>query len=697
MNRTSSKKNGIALVIVIGLLFIITVLAVGFIVTARTERMASRSHVDAVRTRQIVQVAVADAVRKLDSMASVAGTKFFYPPSTNLYTTGALSVGAPASNALYQAILTNGYIPNPDGLAAARAAQALRFARWVQVTNINASIQATNRFRYAWIAVDCSGLVDANATTNLGLGPIGIGVSNIVEQTYGAGASRVGRVESVADMRSLPGNLQSPFLFTYSRSTGGGGTAATMIGHTPIYLGGTAAEIKTNAAIQTALTTAGFNAAQSTNLIGNLVDYVDADDVPGGDSVVITTGANCQGINTEAVPMINELIFNTRFVDAMGQKQMVTKLEVELWYPFVGWTNNGAYNLVVDMQLVTGGANALTTNLRLTNSVPMNGPWTFNEYRTHTFADWTASGSSNAVPPTALRITRVGVVKPGGVYVDFASATPDIPWAGNFAADATEVTTAFQARDPRINWNVATAANQFTKNNTPTRNDRNTGVTGETGNDIAMYVRNQPLTSVGELGYLLYDAAQPWGTLDLFNATHAKIFDHFITHLRPKHGAINPSTPYTNALACAFADKRLNQYPGDATGPVINNAQAAQLASAIINVCPIDPGPGYANLSEVASLAGAAIKTEVAAIAGGSPTATQNESVLRQGMPELSVRQNMFAIVVLAQALAPATANTTPTPIAEQMAVAYVWRDPYKDPTLQYFPRIVQFLRWLDE
>jgi Tfp pilus assembly protein PilX len=61
MNETRERagKQGIALVLVLGFLAILTLMSVGFAISMRTEHLVSRAHLDGVCARQLAYTAMA--------------------------------------------------------------------------------------------------------------------------------------------------------------------------------------------------------------------------------------------------------------------------------------------------------------------------------------------------------------------------------------------------------------------------------------------------------------------------------------------------------------------------------------------------------------------------------------------------------------------------------------------------------------
>ena len=66
-NRTYSRsKNGVALIIVLGLLAVLTLIAVAFAIAMRVERLAARNYVNNIRAEQMVQAGIVRAMETID-------------------------------------------------------------------------------------------------------------------------------------------------------------------------------------------------------------------------------------------------------------------------------------------------------------------------------------------------------------------------------------------------------------------------------------------------------------------------------------------------------------------------------------------------------------------------------------------------------------------------------------------------------
>ena len=66
-----NRKSGVALVIVLGLLAVLTTLAVAFAIAMRVEHMAAQNYADAVRAENLVHAGFASAMEWIDGSMTV--------------------------------------------------------------------------------------------------------------------------------------------------------------------------------------------------------------------------------------------------------------------------------------------------------------------------------------------------------------------------------------------------------------------------------------------------------------------------------------------------------------------------------------------------------------------------------------------------------------------------------------------------
>lgn len=693
-------KEGIALVIVLGFLTILIILGVAFVITMRMERLAARNYVHNVKARQSIKVAETRALVAIET--DLAGATYpDWGANNTIVSSGGTTVGDLASG------LAETYFPK--SLQAGVAAEAAN-AEWV-----NFSDGTTTIGRYAYLAVNCSGLLDANY---IGATPRGGGTSTaeIVfsslpefdNDELGYYRSYYKRFESVPELYRLCANdalaghplplrqLPSSYadsLFVYSYYPQGyseGGVANSNV----VYIGGmsvvTSAAVR--AAIQAQFGDLGFPNPEM--VMWNLIDYLDTDNAPGGGSGLLNNFC------TEPVPMINEVFFANRVgVGATATDEYYTNsldVTVEVWFPFVGVTNPNTYNVELRIR---PDAPAGAFGVTIAGSLSAGAAWTTNQpYRYVKFS--VTNLTTRAIPggpaivlPTRYRMDLSVREGAGGVIVDRITDNPNPP--GLVAAvpaiipGETAQGRDYYVNDPRINWDLDAHWTRL-DGDVNTLSNENPGVSASylAGDGTSqMYVRNRSgLPTVGELGYLLYSATKPWRTIRLVGPdpdNTARVLDRFTVATNSlRKGLANMNSLNTNVLAAAFTGAAAEWWPGEA-GVILIASNAQRVAEAVI-----DAGP-YANLSDIARLTEADLAASMPDVVLAP---AQMESIIRTTAGLLGTRQNLFTIILAVQSL-----GDSGEVMAEQRAVEVVWRDPYEDPVTGRHPTFVRFFHWLYE
>lgn len=703
-----TNNSGVVLVMVLGLLSVMLLLAVTFAITMRTERLAAGNAADTVRARKLAQIGLA---RVLNQLASDLGP-------TGLYST---SGGIPVGKAYPSWTVTNSYT-NTDGVGFARFPTNIYLLRgeatnyvprilWDAATNADFTSSSNHWLavesliytndpsagppsesnlmgRMAYLIINCSGLLDANyaggASRGSGTNPIEIAIENLNEIAGKKGnfiSRRVSdvRYETVGQLNVM-GDFHKPAtnMFVYSRALPGYWNTNDSCVGTQVNLSGSASNlINRMSEITNAFAGAGFTAYESGVLYSNLIDYVDGD----------LTSSNFEYC-VENVPMINEIVVSNVMANAGLNYKMDTTIYFELWHPFV---NNSTENF--DLQY-----RATFTDI----AVPPSG------FTPGNIGIWTplppplaTPGARSFAVKSVLLLPSI-ILPPGNVkfksMIDVrvvSSATgKDVDEVysieltnENLSVPSFNVASA-ECLDPRFNkdpgplrWRIASYA---------TLGKINTWVTNYWANnpscdgDSAMYVANQPIRSVAELGYLVYSSDKPWHTVKLYGPNLHHVLDVFGLSTNTSdvlmtntiyRGLVNcnPNVA-TDAAAIVFADMPVDEYAG---GPVgVTNVYmpgARAIASDIFS------GGICANLSDLGrSLTNFPI--------GNSEL--EKESYFRNAFNLFNLRQNMFTVIIEAQA---ASGGNIPRNPVKQRAVAIVWRDPY---TGEMF---VRHLKWLGD
>jgi hypothetical protein len=707
--RPGSAKQGIALVIVLGFLSVIMVMAVAFAIVMRTERLATRNYVDVVRARLLLQAALAESLEDIDNNIST-GPDMWYPA----WTVRGSTVGTdPCAGMLGGEALS--HVPDSLRGDAQLEAGALN---WQPINDPEGKLVG----RYAYLAVDCSGLLDANWIS--GVLPRGYGkdVSEIridanllpeVNNVPNFLASRTSRLrfESLPELHQL-GRVdgfmtpaQPPdHLFVYSyfpwtqywdSAVGPAGALANQV-----YIGGSLDEVKANdAAIKAQFLKMGIaDSGQRDAIFLNLVDYLDSDDLPG----------ELRSFCTEAVPMVNEIqIVNTvtRFAGGVpADLRNEFAINVELWYPFVSDAAD-TYKVQYQLRMQTPFPNTV-----LSDVTAAQGGWLADRYKMFNNAAGTLSQDySGAFPPASwpnqyiiavqvLRNTDNQVVDLVQIRVD---SSPQLVTAADVAllpaaGGSVSRQISKECDDPRINWSWSDAT-QWGVGSSPDGQNMLASFAVKDGT-WEMYVRNSDrMDSVGEMGFLLYDVTKPWQTIPLFGPNGMPVLDLFIiTNCVFRKGLVNPNTTDPNVLASVFMNMPVG-FPGAEEG-VVNDWQCAlDLAQAFQVAGPFSGLSGLTNVADIgAGSVGAVLQ------ARGFPLSAAHkfgrESVLRNSIGLLSTRQNVLTLFIAAQAVDDtADDGVGPEDIrAEQHAVAVVWRDPFPN-SAGDCPAFVRFFRWLPE
>ena len=724
MNTAHKEKRGVALVITMGFLAVIAILAVSFAVTMRIERLVARSYADGVRARELAHTALARAVDAIHASADAGD--WVYMPSNVLWSAD----GSSNANMILTGFVTN-YLPT--GLLAEARMQTNK-VRWTELQS------GTNLIgRIAFMVVNCSGLIDVNLSydydnqtalersygTNVNelaflkeILPEVKTPTNIVRarRTVIGASPAFGRIETHAELTPVlaygygsaqpfqqPPTYPAHFI-TFSYFPKGFWDDGAV--EPPIYIGGPVEDEEGEKGIgwsdvENAFKEMGLTSARAKVLADNLRDYLDEDFEP----------RDLDSICTEPVPMINEVIIMNAVAPPGGEESKwhnKVSFGIETWYPFGYPTaKRGDFRVrITGVELDGGGFGGGmqdSPELQLDGGAGLLSVTNGFSKSTHTF-DWTSEGDGAGGPPampTRLRIGEIAVYR-SGTKVDRVGPIV-LEWNDNFHATASGATadwigSSWETDDPRINWNWGAHWQQReTQKEMPKGTfEKMNGIVsyaspGKDGNEV-MYVRNKDnLEVVGELGFLLYDETKPWQTIPLLGADALPVLDRFTVWKEDetfRSGLVNVNTDLERVLATVFYNMPVERYPGE-TAPTttLSDTQALALAQAVISARPTG---GYKNLSDIKAVS----------VPGslGLTDELQRKSLIRNSAGLLSVRQNLFMVIVLAQSVVDANDDDDVQAeeiVGEARAVALLWRDPYPEEGMH--ETFVRYFRWLDE
>lgn len=710
------SRSGIALIIVLGFLSILIIMSVGFAISMRVERLVSRSSLDHIRALQLGEAALA---RIAWDVNDDLGDELFANWSGNWLGGAFESIGSGDKAGNFIDGYATNYIPLSLWTSATGAAAN---AEWLPFDYIDNG-QKRLVGRYAYVVLDCSGLLDVNfdysPTNNLPL-PRVFGESvyelqltnELLREIRANGTPRVWtnlmfsrlgvngmavtkkpwiRLETIAEFNPMLThgsgfNGQHPM----GNDTVRGTNSVNFITYSRIprgYLEGAAIEQPltiTDPLDQSALESAfsHMGLPDPAGFVRNLVDYTDENNVP----------VNIDSYCTEAVPLINELVISNSYTDVGGGTSVMYRNEyrmiAELWYPFSNSnTNNYSVRLIAQYNGVTPKPGVINQTLPVTAP---GGTWSMGDFLTVTSTPQAMVTNillnlGNAVVLASARVLEGGteVDRVGGSAATLAS----IPIGTRMTGPVPIISSLGKsANDPRLNWDGANSAQWVQQNNHTLGRTNDASVTtfASAGADghTAMYVANRPLKAVGELGLLLFDANKPWQTISLLNGpTYYPVLDRFTLRTNDVlHGLVNPNGYNSNVIATVFNSMPVERVPGDPSVTNFNIFQLRALAGRFT-----DKYISITNLSDLKH-----IGPQVTAAMPGLPV-TMHESIVRNSAGLFSPRQQLFAVFLIVQ-----VQDADKNVMAEQRGTGLIWRDPYIASNNTHAVMVRNF-RWLTE
>lgn len=699
-------RSGIALVVVLGFLTVLILMAVAFSVIMRTERMASRAYADVVRAKQITQAGLARAMQRIENEV---GDDVY--PRTNAWVSG-VSV-----------------TPNPlYGLATTLAARRfLPLATWgtnrISTANyeyIEDPITGTNIGRYAYMIVDCSGLLDANhvgglaRTSGISAAEIPLDINILTELTaYGTNelparrASTWKRFESLPDLLAvcqsnavMPANIISANnyrpalflentsnLFIYSRAPRGFklGNAVT----NPVYVGGTNWSV---AEVAQAFTQMGLGSDDAQAATLALRDYVDANFVP----------QNPTSICVEATPLINEVVIQQTMPTT---NQVVCVPTVEIWFPFARpYTITNTFNYSLVLGIIYSNAVPAVFNPRNTGALDSgrysatytftapSGGWSQGVYRITAGLPQAIGSSTNETPSSLDGLQAIVVAElrevGSGLTVDrvrFTNYFPSLVINSGVGPPPPAVTIGAAVNDPRLNhlasqWKYVGAA--VGSVGATTLNDYNTGIADPASGDgveaTNLYVANRALLSSGEMGMIMGNDNDAWQTIRLLGPNALPVLDWFTVTTNPVYyGRVNLNSTQVPVLQSVLLGARASIWPGQVSASTVTVVQASAIAGELYSNGPYD------NVGDLRNH-----------FASGNFTGfgrLQSEGILRNSADLFTTRQQIYTIIVQGESL-DRSGNTA----AIGKCAAVVWRDPYPGPASTH-ENFIRFFKWLGE
>jgi hypothetical protein len=720
MNVMRSRKNGVAVIIVLGVLALLMVMGVAFSVSMRVERAGAANYASAVNSRQLVWAGLARAVTDI-----TAATTNFYPSGDFLVSRNATAIwntnggsGIMLGSGQVRDHIPGVLLPDNDPATADEY-----ISEWLRLRTTNGM-----GGHVAYLVLNLSDLLDVNevggAPRMAGTNAEELVLSGLLSAgqntTLNTRRAADGRFESLAEFKARVPAVPADLLVDFSRyPTDSNRTNA-------LYIGGTVAELESDrnnivARIAEVVKAGdGGTLAQAqtpaSQAFDNLLDYLDEDSTP----------RNLLGPNTETVPMLNEVAPQQVGLSQMADRfRFLARVGVETWFPFVQ-TNIFGHSFRLSGEYSASGTITEWVDVALTHPfVPTNLPGLLTleknpvtptpaipfAVQSHDIlmdASFNAA-ASNRTFSINLEISNLVVKIDGKTNVVDSSGTAvfRFSYSGAFAASPALTPVSYQVIDPRFNWTIS--ALQWATNS-PTLLSTNTltlpvlALRQTTQQKIEwssqMHVSDRGrLYSPLELGNILRRSDQPWQTFRVFSqgasALRHSLLENFTTDREPaKRGLVNANTVDPALLAPAFMNMP-NPYVGGAPLGVAELAAVTNLISSARA-----GGAVFTNVTDLLDLNWRG----QAALASKSDVELEAMAAYSTGL--VGVRQNLFLIVVtgsVAEEGMGEYGQLTVRTQARKTAVVLLWRDPVArvinpGPNQQlYHDCFVRYFKWMED
>lgn len=514
--------------------------------------------------------------------------------------------------------------------------------------------------------------------------------------------------------------------------------------HPKVFIGGEPEDWDDAAIIQALMRPpdAPFESSEDARDFLNLMkDYASESYVP----------ANIDGMSFKRVPMINEVIMSNTFERLPPDGITYTNdllylrvhITVETWFPFPEPPAMPSFSVRIDSppELTTlAGFEDLDDLELIDEEVPpphSGGPhdyrlWHFT-YESYAEVDWDIVRDLRVFPLRAeikgnidvvLTETDQPVNRVVGPWEERAfefiiRGLGDLPYQDEVPMGPA---VAYSVNDPRLNWDPSDARSPSGHwrpvTRTPgSRNEDLDGPFDEVDVSPPMYCAQRAFESVGELSYLLFsgdvrEPFQPWRTARLLGPDpdySARIIDRFTVSGQPyRRGLVNINTAYVPVLQAALYQAPIEPWRQRVGITRRATAQEAyDIAESIVN--DIANTDGARNLSDLATLPGVTTDTVGMRLGITPPNKFGSESIIRNSLGMLGTRDTLYTVFLMTRTFprgydpeppqseiqVPPGVDPDDLVVAEQRAVALVWRDPaLKDGANR---SIVRSFIWLTE
>ena len=692
-----SRNRGIALVLTLGILAIVTLMVVAFAISMRVDMMASRNFNDAIRARQFADTGAAEAIALLSAQTPNLDPSHYYVTQPGRVVMNSYSLGNDLLFSTYTGLGALSTNINCDGSIDSGGSTIL--VDWIPIIVTNtAATNFVGRFCY-WVDDEASkiNINTANQRVNLlnpmpsdvdltvlaGIDPTKAGASYTFATNYVFVTPASWPLTTPASTITPADYTNNEFYITvYSVDTN-----LTPWGDARVNLNAANAlsnivSVLTNAALTTWFNQ-DFAGKYGQNLLNqiaaNIIDYGTAGDNATTDS---QTAPNYCGL--KAVPYVNEIL-GTASVDAVNSNASIgIAFELVNPYPSAKGTNytiEATYTLLAAALPSLPAANSVT-NITISTGVPAGGYLPPPSYITvyNVTNDPTIAGLSS---PVAVQVvfSKIRLLNAAGNLVDYAYNLTNPPTAGaSVPTNNTPTVFAIGDCDPRAHrsmtmvnpltggtvylWGSEAPGSHSFYASQPlaaiptdlTDDGTESGATQATNSNYN--VKEGQYASVGELGYI--HTGIPWRSLRLQprgagnNIPDWVLLDLFSTTSGSVTGRININAQIddllggSGAIRSAPLQALLNGTPlVGLTNNIRTNAWVTTWSTswtALTNAAPL-----WTSFSNVYAFAGQVCEVNQVANVGG--TDASREGNLASIINLITTRSDTFTVWAWGQAL----------------------------------------------
>lgn len=715
LQQMAKSQNGVAVIVVLGVLALLMVLGVAFSVSMRVERTGAANYGTAVSSRLLVGAGLARAVRDIN-----IATTGFYPEGDFLVSRS----GTAAWN-------TNGAGGINLSRGRARDYVPLDFQRMFDETSPRSEwirLRPVDGMggHVSYLVMNVSDLLDVNYVGGAVRGG-GTNVSEMVLTSFMSSAEVERLVEaredltnstvnvypyfeSLAEFRTLQPDLPDDLFVEFSRYLPDPDREEAL------YMGTTVDEIEAREAdIKRAirlelLTDPNERPRPDTlnHIFNSLLDYVDEDSEP----------RDLEGPNTEAVPMLNEIALVQTPPPRMSDAQFQAGLNVETWYPFTRPNPNGhrfrvEYDYTASVMVTETDATnvfSVATNV-VSSSFPssVSGGNRFRTAPTTIRLPISINVTNDPIVAASISVSNMVVlIHESNTPVDtqtngvaFHFNMPPRPFVPPWIEINAEPPLSYQVTDPRLNWRqsdwLGYDEDTLGTTNTPTvdlwdARPRLAKAYPVHVSDLGI------LYSPLELGNLMIPGPGTSGQLAPWTTFRVFAEDALDRHPLPevlstdpdigevKRGLVNINTLYRDYLEPAF-----NGMPELYVG---NDSVGTNELAAVLDLIGVERAGGgvFTNVTEFLDLdwRGDARLAE-------KPNA-ELDALAAYSMGLLGTRQQLFLVVVSATTSEEGMGVRATAQIrthARHTALALIWRDPTPNESGRH-DCFIRYFRWLD-